>query len=269
MISDIISVFDNDYYAGLALSKASSFQSGKPFRYAVFDDFLPSKIARKISRSYPVADMKKPGWKFHNNKNTKRYFLEDTSLFDPDLKAFSAGLCSRSFLLFLETLTGIKSLQADPYFLGGGAMATGTGGFLNSHVDYNYNQKIQSWRRLNFLIYLTENWEEKWEGNLQLLSENGVDVIKEIVPLFNRAVVFETNSKSFHGQSEPLKCPENTYRTVFSAFYHANEKPSDTYDYAHYTYYNKTDKPEKASMDTSPYAELITNNYLKKACQNK
>ena len=131
MESKILEVFDSLNYVNIALQEKDYFQSKKPFKHAVIDNFLPIKFARLISDSYPHANSNNLNWKFHNNENTERYLLEDTTLFGSALKAFSAALCSRSFLLFLETLTGIKSLQSDPYFMGGGAMSTGRNGFLN------------------------------------------------------------------------------------------------------------------------------------------
>ena len=221
-------------------------------------------MARLIANLYPKKNKKKTGWKLHKNKNNIRHILDNTTHFNVELKALSAALCSRNFLLFLEILSGINYLQADPYFMGGGAMATGRNGFLNPHIDYNYNQKIQSWRRLNFLLYLTEDWEKEWEGNLQLLSNDGKKVEREIEPLFNRAVILVTSNTSFHGQPIPLNCPANIYRNVFSSFYYTNKRPSDSFAYAHYTFYNDKDSPEKTSMETSPYAELITEDFLTK-----
>ena len=50
------------------------------------------------------------------------------------LRVFANTVISRQFLLFLETLSGIDCLLADPYFIGGGAMATGPGEFLKTDV---------------------------------------------------------------------------------------------------------------------------------------
>ena len=81
-------------------------------------------------------------------------------------------LNSRKFLLFLEALTGLNSIIPDPFFMGGGAMMAGKGGFLNVHADFNYHHKLQSWRRINALFYLTPNWKSNWGGNLELWSKD-------------------------------------------------------------------------------------------------
>ena len=50
-------------------------------------------------------------------------------------------------------------------------MATSKGGFLNVHADFNYHHKLQSWRRINVLFYLTPKWK-KWGGNLEFWSKD-------------------------------------------------------------------------------------------------
>ncbi|MDD5322261.1 MAG: 2OG-Fe(II) oxygenase [Methylococcales bacterium] len=259
----IIDVFDNSHYAQLAYDNRLNYENNTPYPHIVFDDFLPINIARKISDGYPDVNNINAAWKYHNNKNTIRYFLEDTRQFSKPLKSFATAITSRSFLLFLETLTGVKALLPDPYFMGGGAMVTTTGGYLNVHIDFNWNQKIQAWRRMTVLFYMTPGWQEDWGGNLELWSTDGKSKVKEIVPLFNRLVVFNTTSESYHGQSVPISSPENKPRTVFAAFYYATEKGEKAANVPHYTVYNTDDYAQQAVFESSPYAEQITNDYLK------
>ena len=81
--------------------------------------------------------------------------------------------------------------------------------------------------------------------------------------LFNRMVVFSTTSESFHGQPEPISCPTNEYRRVFSAFYYASEKSEKIDSHPHFTKYNEKNNDLRASKENSPYAQQITDNYLK------
>lgn len=120
----ILKIFDDDYYAKLAYENKSKYKSNEPFPHIVFDDFLPENIANTLSSEFPIVKEQNSSFKFHDHKNVSRYFLEDTRHFSDNIRLFSAAISSRSFLLFLETLTGIKSLIADPYFMGGGAMMT-------------------------------------------------------------------------------------------------------------------------------------------------
>ena len=126
----ISNTFDDEKYSKLAYENSKLYKENKPFPHVVFDNFLPEITAEAISNEYPQVNNLNSAFKFHNHNNVSRYFLEDTRQFSNNLKAFAAAISSRSFLLFLETLTGIKALIPDPYFMGGGAMMTGNGGFF-------------------------------------------------------------------------------------------------------------------------------------------
>lgn len=265
VIPSILNTFNDEKYSKLAYKSCQLYKENKPFPHIVFDNFLPEITAEIISNEYPQVKNENLAFKFHNHQNVSRYFLEDTREFPNHLKLFSMAISSRSFLLFLETLTGIKALIPDPYFMGGGAMMTGNGGFLNVHVDFNWNQKIQAWRRCNALFYLTKDWRREYCGNLELWSTDGKSKIKEIEPLFNRVVIFDTTSKSYHGQPSKINTPDDIFRNIFSAFYYATEKNELIDSTPHFTKYNVTDerKHNVANFKNSVYAEAITEDYLK------
>jgi len=248
----LIKIFDNKKYLKLAKDNKKNYLKNKPYPHICFDNFLPKDLAFVLSKEYPKINKIDKNWKSHKNKNVIRYFLEDSSLFKKNLKIFSMLINSRKFLLFLEALTGIESIIPDPYFIGGGAMTTGSGGFLNIHADFNYHHKLQSWRRINVLFYLTPNWNKKWGGNLELWTNNKKKKIKEISPKFNRVVIFNTTSNSFHGQPIPVNCPKNIYRNVFSAFYYSNIKDKKTLSEPHFTRYD---------IKNNPYARKILKDY--------
>ena len=98
---------------------------------------------------------------------------------------------------------------------------------------------------------------------MELWTTDGKQKVKSVPPLFNRMVVFSTTSESFHGQPEPISCPTNEYRRVFSAFYYASEKSEKIDSHPHFTKYNEKNNDLRASKENSPYAQQITDNYLK------
>ena len=87
---------------------------------------------------------------------------------------------------------------------------------------------------------------------MELWSKNKKKKIKEIDPIFNRAVIFNTTSESFHGQPFPIVCPKNVYRNVFSAFYYSNTKDKRTLSEPHFTRYD---------IKNNPYAIKILKDY--------
>lgn len=250
----ILDIFNNKKFLKLALGHSKAYKKNKPFPHIYIDNFLPKEIATTLSKEFPKLNKSNKDWKVHKNKNVIRYFLEDSSLYKKNLNIFSMLANSRKFLLFLETLTGLESIIPDPFFIGGGAMSAGKGGFLNVHADFNYHHKLQSWRRINVLFYLTANWKKKWGGNLEFWSKDKKKKIKEIEPIFNRVVIFNTTSKSFHGQPKPLNCPDNITRNVFSAFYYSNIKDKNSMSEPHFTRY---------SIKNNPYARKIIKDYKK------
>ena len=259
----ILEVFTNKHFSQLAYDNRLIYQENNPFPHIVFKDFLPIDIANIIGNEYPQEIQDAQNYKFHNHKYVSRHFLEDVNVFSTNLKLFSNAISSRSFLLFLETLTGIKSLLPDPYFFGGGAMMTSKGGHLDIHVDFNWHQKLQLWRRCNVLFYLTHDWKEEYKGNLELWSKDGLKKIKEVTPIFNRVVIFNTTSNSYHGQPVPIKSPKDKFRNVFSAFYYSSERGEETDSEPHFTKYQKDDRINKVEFKNSPYSSKITSDYLK------
>ena len=142
MSDNILKIFDNKKYTKLAVANNKKYLKIKPYPHIFFDNFLPKKIALALSKEYPKYKKTDTNWKFHKNNNVDRYFLEDNSKFKKNLRLFSMVINSRNFLSFIETLTGIDSIIPDPYFMGGGAMSTGRGGFLNVHADFNFHHKL-------------------------------------------------------------------------------------------------------------------------------
>lgn len=258
----ILELFDDPCYAQIAFDNRHLYQANEPFPHIVLDNFLPQDVAELLAREYPNLNQK--NLKHHNHANTSRHFLEDSREFSYGLRLFSEAISSRSFLLFLETITGIRALLPDPYFMGGGAMMTGNGGFLNIHVDFNWHQKMQAWRRCNALFYLTKDWKVDYGGALELWSADGKQKIKQVDPIFNRVVIFSTTATSFHGQPGKVNAPDGMFRNVFSAFYYATQKNELIDSAPHYTKYNTLDDRlgNVADFESSPYSDQITENYL-------
>ena len=249
----MLNIFDDVKYQNLARELTPQFTEGEPFPHVVVDDFLPRDIAGAVAAAFPKPDSQELGkWKLHENENTTRWFLEDSRYFPDPLRELAACLGSRPFMQFLVTVTGIPSLFLDPYFVGGGAMSTPNGGFLQVHADFNWHALLQSWRRVNVLLYLTPRWRQEWGGALELWSRDGKVRVQNIDFKFNRVVIFETSSDSFHGQPEPLNSPVGTLRNIFSAFYYTSGRGEATEEEPHFTKY---------ALDQSPYSKRILDDY--------
>jgi len=220
--TSLIGLFDSKRYSQLAKDNAAGYQAQKPFPHTYFDFFLD--LPSYIATHFPYDDA--PGWTVHDHNHANRKFLGDITKYDDVFRTFAMEVNSRSFLLFLETLTGIKHLLPDPYFIGGGAMTAGPGDKLDMHVDFNWHYGLHLHRRVNALFYLTPHWMKDWGGALRLEDENH-DYAKEYDPFFGRVVIFSTNENSWHGQPKPITSPPGILRRCFSAFYYTATSPAD------------------------------------------
>jgi hypothetical protein len=138
----------------------------------------------------------------------------------PEIRSIFASFNSRSFLVFLEALTGINGLIPDPYYSGGGFHEILNGGFLDVHADFNLHPLLKVERRINVLLYLNRDWREEYGGALQLWANSKGPCIRKIVPEFNRCVIFNTTSSTYHGNPEPVQHPNGHPRRSIALYYY-------------------------------------------------
>ena len=227
--------FSNDEF--LNLSKV--YRSNEPYPHIVIDNFLDEKKLDSVTKKIDQIEI------FENNKrfdpNQKRKLKSDNELEMPDevidiIRYFN----SQTFLNSLQSLTGIKEkLLSDPYLWGGGIHRIKRGGFLKIHSDTNFHPDFNLDRRLNLLLYLNKNWNDKFGGELELWDKQMKKCVKKIAPLFNRAVIFSTDDTSYHGHPDPLNCPENVVRQSLALYYYSHGRSDVKTDFGKGTYFKK------------------------------
>lgn len=194
------------------------YQSAQPFPHVVIDDFLTPEILDKCLDFFP-----------ENNDPESVTFNRDQERFktgfNPDylpasLRSLFYSLNSRPFLSFLENLTGIQGLISDPYFVGGGFHRISQGGHLSVHADFNHHGRLDLERRVNVLIYLNKNWDDEFGGQIELWDEDMKNCVVSETPEFNRCVIFNTTSNSYHGNPRPINHPENIPRRSIALYYY-------------------------------------------------
>jgi 2OG-Fe(II) oxygenase superfamily len=135
-------------------------------------------------------------------------------------------LNSASVLKSLESLTGEGPLISDPFFDGGGLHQIERGGHLSIHSDFAKPRHLPIFRRLNLIIYLNKDWKEGFGGSLELWSRDGKQKVKSVLPVANRAVIFTTDTTSYHGHPEPVNCPPNMSRRSLALYYYSVQPPA-------------------------------------------
>src|SRR6059058_110600 len=126
--------------------------------------------------------------------------IEKVSSISPFYASFYEYINSKPFLQIISDLTGIPDLLADETLFGGGTHENLDGQYLDAHIDFNIDERRMLHRRMNLLIYLNKEWEESWGGSIELHSNPrnpDTDDVKSFLPLFNRAVIFETSEYSW------------------------------------------------------------------------
>lgn len=222
---------------------AGQYADAQPFPHIVIDNVFDEKILRAV-----VADI--AGSQVEAEKNFygsfKKHKNSDVTKMMPATRRFIEDLNSAPFLHFLEVLTGIKGLIPDPHLEGGGVHQIGTGGFLKVHTDFNWHRHLGLHRRINLLVYLNENWQDDWNGHLELWDEQMANRGARIAPIFNRMVVFSTTDSSYHGHPDPLTCPEDVRRNSIALYYYSAERPAEEIKFGRSEMTNYRARPTEA-----------------------
>jgi len=156
----------------------------------------------------------------------KKWACNSTRKMGPKTRALINFMNGQEIIGFLETLTGIKGLVADPQLAGGGLHELRNTGFLRIHADFNYQPELKLDRRINLLLYLNKDWEESFGGELQLWDSGMKQCVASYLPIFNRCVIFNTTDKSFHGNPNPVSLPDNRKaRRSIAFYYYSNGRP--------------------------------------------
>ncbi|MDX1942320.1 MAG: 2OG-Fe(II) oxygenase [Saprospiraceae bacterium] len=216
-------VIDLQKWATIFEESASTYQNADPYPFAQFDNFLEDWAARKALESFPA--VKDQGWIHYMHVNEKKHGLNKMDLIPPFLQTLIQELNKDEFVSILSKLTGIEGLKPDPSLEGGGLHQSQRGGFLNIHADFTVHPHKRNWRRrVNLLVYLNEDWQPEYKGDLELWTRDMKECRQRISPIFNRVVVFNTDEDSFHGLPEPIQCPEGMTRKSIALYYFTEEK---------------------------------------------
>lgn len=196
---------------------AEAYRTAKPYPHAGFDNFLPPDILERVLADLANLPEAESSFDRAQERLKTSYAPERLGTYTKNL--FYA-LNSKPFLLFLEELTGIKGLIADPYFSGGGIHRIETGGHLDIHADFNHHSKLNLERRLNVLIYLNHDWKAEYGGSFELWDKEMTKMVSSFVPTFNRMVCFSTTSDSWHGNPSTVNHPDGTPRQSIALYYY-------------------------------------------------
>ena len=200
--------------AGTSLHE--QYNSNQPFPHIVMENFLPMDVLRRVVEEFPKREQGKYA-DAHSNLKTGYQMEKIRSAYITNLHN---ALNSSQFIEFLEEMTGIKGLFADPHFAGGGLHETARGGHLSIHADFNIHPRIKARRRMNLILFLNEHWEDSFGGHLELWEKDMSACAHKVLPLMGRAVVFNTEDDSYHGHPDPTTNPPEIFRRSTALYYY-------------------------------------------------
>jgi len=199
-----------------------TYLSASPYPHIVIDDFLDPRTLEAAINEFPPLVPEQ--WNNYLHTNERKFSNTDPLSWGPALQRILEVLNGPRFVQFVSTLIGVEGLIADPSLEGGGLHQSATGGFLNIHSDFTVHPHNRTWqRRANILLYLNEDWKPEYGGDLELWDADMKSCVERVSPVANRVLIFTTDSTSFHGHPDPLRCPEGVARRSLALYYFSIE----------------------------------------------
>ena len=218
-----------------ALRYRRTFQGAAPFPHVAIDNLFPESVLLGVLDELPSRKAQQwtrwgSGSQFEDADHSIKMGISREAMVGPVTRNFMLQLNSALFLQFLGILSGVAqdSLLGDPTFRGGGLHSTGSGGRLLVHADTERHPLGTPFcQKLNIIIYLNRDWPEEYGGHLELWSRDGSQCVQRIAPVFNRTVIFESGTNTFHGHPRPLTCPPDRFRISLAAYYYCLNRAID------------------------------------------
>ncbi len=206
----------------------AEFAAAKPFKHVVIDDFFTNDFCQSLLDQFP--DFKSKDAIDENLQKGRKAVVQTVAKIGISYKQLDELVQSQKFLAMMENLTGIQNLIYDPHYIGGGTHNNLDGQELDPHVDFTHHPLTTHHRRLNLIVYLNHEWDASWGGNIEFHKNPRLrpdkDQITSVLPLFNRAVIFETHNHSWHG-FQPIQFPEeqkDLSRKSFALYYYTDKR---------------------------------------------
>jgi hypothetical protein len=226
-----------------------TFLSGWPFKHVVIEDFFAPPFAERLLAEFPAFNAKLATNEIYGGVWGKAVNTKISGISQAYAELYEL-IFSREFLDLTGEISGIPNLLADPALYGGGTHENLHGQDLDPHVDFNYDEAQKLHRRLNLIVYLNKNWKAEWGGSLEIHSNPrrpAENQIRAWEPLFNRAVLFETNEHSWHGfpKIELPDAERHRSRKSISIYLYTHERPAHEIAPVHGTFYVHRPLPER------------------------
>lgn len=206
-------IFSSETMTKLSLTVLSAYQSDEPFPHGhIYDVFKSSfllSLVEEINKNLTFQEKECDLYHMYQSINLTSEHIQNM----PNMTKFLSTLISRKVLSFIERMNNLPkntlTRQVDC------AVTCHTKGcYLLCHDD------VITTRCISYIIYLTENWEEKYGGKLELYEKEKYIPHKRIVPRWNSLVYFRViEGVSLHAVEEVAI--DNITRMSIQGWYHS------------------------------------------------
>jgi 2OG-Fe(II) oxygenase superfamily len=221
------------------------FATAQPFRHVVIEHFLEPSFCQELIAQFPpftAGDARN-----ERGDAAGKSVIGQVARLGPAFRQFDRLMRDAGFLGALGRITAIPGLLYDEDYAGGGTHENLDGQELDPHVDFNYHPRWGWHRRLNLIVFLNPEWEEAWGGCLELLREpssQAPEARRVVAPRANRAVLFETTEKSWHGFPVIRTPPgKGISRKSLAVYFYSHDRPAAEIAPSHGTYYYQRPLP--------------------------
>ena len=224
-----------------ATALGQKFAAAQPFKHVVIDRFLDDEFCRELMDQFPSFDQSRAV--NEHGEIGRKSAIPDLSRLGAPYRRFDELMRDSGFLDLMSRLTGIPKLLYDPEYVGGGTHENLSGQELDPHVDFNFHPRQHWHRRLNLIVFLNPQWEASWGGCLELIRDpwtpRTAGSVERVIPIANRAVIFETTESSWHG-FERIQLPPGgpvVSRRSLAVYFYTQDRPASETAPDHSTVY--------------------------------
>ena len=196
-----------------------------PVPYTIIDNFFPEELFKTLS--FEVDFLQESDWTVFSNDASYRKECRNFAS-TPRIQSMAYSFQGSAFLKWIEQVTGLDKLVADPHYRGGGITRVSRGDSLGLHNDFNWNEQIRLTRRANLILYMNAEWQTEWGGELELWDFDRTECLVKIEPKPNRLAIWNYDERLIHGAPHPLNCPEHIARQNFIQFYYGSNATHET-----------------------------------------